>query len=441
MLVLVASLAAHAEAARKPSPRENAAATFAVTTPVPSAPARVVIGVAKDVVLPRTIRRPADVLALPPREAGCVNAGAHIVAERAFPAMAGSPRAKRRGAGHETPSPPRAPTEVREPRISVEGLCDGWRAALDAADNALLAARESLPPDELRSRRLALAKERKSTIDLLKAIARARGESARYLHLLPSGEAKRLLGLPAAVEACVFNLDGVLIGSATLHAAAWTTTFDEFIHRRVDRTRGQFAPFEPRTDYARYLHGTPRLAGVRAFLASRGISLPEGEPSDAAGAETVHGLANRKNQVLRRRLDEGGVTAYEGSRVYLETAREAGIRTAVVSASANTAMILDRCGLAPLIERYVDGNAMTTQDLRPKPSPDALHAVCALLDVPPAHAAAFETTAAGVVAARAAGFAAVLGIDQFDQAQALRAAGATPVVPGLAEILDERLAA
>jgi beta-phosphoglucomutase-like phosphatase (HAD superfamily) len=371
-----------------------------------------------------------------------VNAEGQVIAERARPAVVGTPRAeRRRRAIHDTSGAPQTSTDVREPGITVEALCDGWRAAFDAADAALRAARWSLPADELRRRSLELAKERSTTLDLLKDIARARGVSARYLHLLPHGQTKRLLGLPASVEACVFNLDGVLIGSATLHAAAWTTTFDEFINARIERTRGQFAPFDPRTDYARYLHGQPRLDGIRAFLASRGISLPEGEPGDPAGAETVRGLANRKNQVLRRRLDEGGVTAYEGSRVYLQTALAAGMHTAVVSASANTATILDRAGLASLIERYVDGDAMTTGHLRPKPAPDALLAACSLLDVAPAHAAAFETTPAGVVAARAAAFATVRGIDQFDQAHALRAAGASPVVPGLAEILDERLAA
>jgi HAD superfamily hydrolase (TIGR01509 family) len=331
--------------------------------------------------------------------------------------------------------------EARGPSVSVDALCGQWRAAFDAADGALRAARWTLPPDEIRTRALDLSKERKRTLQLLKALACVHGVSPRYLHVLPRRDAKRLLGLPAGVQACIFNLDGVLIGSATLHAAAWTTTFDEFIHARIERTKGQFAPFDPRTDYPRYLHGRPRLEGVRAFLASRGISLPEGEPRDPAGAETVHGLANRKNQVLRRRLEDGGVTAYEGSRFYLETVREAGLRTAVVSASSNTPMILERSSLAPLVDSYVDGNTMTVLDLRPKPAPDALLAATALLGVPPGSGAAFETTRAGVEAARAAGFAVVVGIDQFGQAEALRAAGASPVVPGLAEILDQSLAA
>jgi HAD superfamily hydrolase (TIGR01509 family) len=365
------------------------------------------------------------------------------VVDRAHPATAAS----RRTGGRRRPAPtisstaPRGPQEVAEPSVAIDTLCSEWRAGLDAADDALRAARGFLPPAELRRRTLELAKERKQTLELLKSVARAQGVSPRYLHVLPRRDTRRLLGLPAKVHACVFNLDGVLIGSATLHAAAWTTTFDEFIHARIERTKGQFAPFDPRTDYGRYLHGRPRLEGVRGFLASRGISLPEGTPSDPPGAETVHGLANRKNLVLQRRLAEGTVTAYEGSRFYLQTARESGVRTAVVSASANTPLILEQSGLAPLIDACVDGNTMTSGGLRPKPAPDSLLAAAELLGVPPGSAASFETTPAGVEAARSASFAVVLGIDQFGQAAGLRAAGAAPVVPGLAEILDQTLAA
>jgi beta-phosphoglucomutase family hydrolase len=324
---------------------------------------------------------------------------------------------------------------------TVDALCTEWRSALDAADAALAAARGSVPPEELTRRALVLAKERKETLELLRAVARAHGTGSRYLHLTPRRDTKRRLGLPKDLEACVFNLDGVLIGSATLHAAAWRQTFDELIWERVERTKGRFAPFDPRTDYAQHLHGKPRLDGVRSFLASRGISLPEGQATDPPGKETVHGLANRKNEVLRRRLQEGGITAYEGSASFLRTIREAGLHTAVVSASANTAAILERSGLASLVEQTIDGTAMVDHHLHAKPAPDTLLAACRVLGVTPNHAAAFETTAAGVDAAHAAHFPVVVGIDQFGQAAALRAHGAAPVVPGLAEILAERLAA
>jgi HAD superfamily hydrolase (TIGR01509 family) len=331
--------------------------------------------------------------------------------------------------------------EHAQPSLTVDALCKRWRTALDAADEALRAARGTLPPDELTARARVLANERTTTLELLKAFADARGVSSRYLHLARRGEARRLLGLPAHLEACVFNLDGVLIGSATLHAAAWRETFDELIWERVDRTRGRFAPFDPHFEYAHFLHGRSRLEGVRAFLESRGISLPEGTPDDLPGVETVHGLANRKNEVLQRLIEERGVTAYEGSISYLETILEAGLHTAVVSASAHTATILERSGLAPLVECTVDGNAMIEEHMRSKPAPDTLVAACRRLGVAPDHAAAFETTAAGVEAARAAEFAVVVGIDRFGQADALRAHGAAPVVPGLADILEERLAA
>ena len=159
--------------------------------------------------------------------------------------------------------------------------------------------------------------------------------------------------------------------------------------------------------------------------------------------ESKQDNARRRHEdfLTHRRIEEGGVHAYEGSLTYLRTVLDAGVHTAVVSASANTSRILERAGLAPFIERSVDGNAMVANRLRAKPEPDTLLRACDELGVAPDHAAAFETTRAGVEAARAARFAVVIGIDQFGQEAALRAAGASPVVPGLAEILDERLAA
>lgn len=332
---------------------------------------------------------------------------------------------------------PQAPSA----RADVEALCSGWRAALDAEATALHAARGSLPPEELAARRRRLDAERESTLGLLKALARDRGFEGRFVHLTPRWAARRALGLPAAVQACVFNLDGVLIGSASLHAAAWMEALDEFIWARTERTGGRFAPFSPRVDYPRHMHGRPRLDGVRAFLASRGIALPEGSPTDPAGAETVHGLARRKNEALRRQIDARGVTAYEGAYAYLQLAGEAGLVRAAVSASANTRTILEVSGLAPLVDVCVDGNTMVERGLRAKPAPDPVLVACELLGVEPAVAAAFEATEAGVVAARGAGCAVVVGIDQFGQAGALLRSGASPVVPGLAELLDQRLAA
>jgi HAD superfamily hydrolase (TIGR01509 family) len=348
------------------------------------------------------------------------------------------------------PSPPEHTARAERARIdadeataraaSLDAVAAAWRPALDAADAALSAADRALGPAELRDLRRGLASERSSTVELLEEVARVEGSHATFGELLVSGpNLKGLLGLPSAVTACVFNLDGVLVGSAALHAAAWAETFDELIVARVERTGGRFAPFNPRVDYARHIHGQPRLHGVHAFLASRGISLPAGAPDDRPGAETVYGLANRKREALLRRIDEQGVSACKGSKRYLETARDAGVRGAVVSASANTATILERSGLAPLINVRVDGNTIVAEQLRARPAPDIPLTACRLLDVAPAAAAMFETSAAGVAAARAAGFALVVGVDSAGDEGALADEGADVVVSGLAELYERRL--
>ncbi len=332
------------------------------------------------------------------------------------------------------------PPRLVEPRVSVHTLRHRWFAALAAAEVALRSARYSLPAAELGERRKGLAAEHERTALLLRAYAQNSRVSAQYVQLrVTAREARRMLGLPATVEACIFNMDGILIGSAALHALAWTKTFDELISRRIERTGGRFAPFNPSTDYSDHIHGRPRLEGVRAFLASRGIRLPEGAPDDPPGAETVHGLANSKNQALRRLIDERGLTAFEGSRSYLELARDAGMRCGVVSASANAAAMLERTGLAELVDARVDGTAIVTEQLRARPAPDILLAACRRLGVQPEHAAVFETSPAGIAAGRAAGFALVVGVDRAGDAKSLRDSGADRVVTGLAEILDPDL--
>jgi HAD superfamily hydrolase (TIGR01509 family) len=315
-----------------------------------------------------------------------------------------------------------------------------WWSALDAAETALRTAGAFLTVRQRRELGGRLAGERASTVELLEDVARAERVPTRFSHLLVSrSNLRQLLGLPSSVTACVFNLDGVLIGSAALHAAAWAETFDEFILARTERTGGRFRPFNPRTDYQEHMHGKPRLDGVRAFLAGRGISLPEGDAGDSPGTETVHGLANRKKEALLRRIEEHGVSAFAGSRRYLECARNAGLRSAVVSASANTDTILERAGLAPLIEQRVDGNTILAQGLRAKPAADILLAASRMLGVPPERAAAFETSPAGVAAARAGDFHLVIGVDPAGHAEPLLAEGADLVVTGLAELLERNL--
>jgi beta-phosphoglucomutase-like phosphatase (HAD superfamily) len=328
-----------------------------------------------------------------------------------------------------------------EPRVGLDELGVHWRHALRAARQAIDAGR--LPDDETRARSHALRAEIDETQALLATMGRE--HNSRFLPTVVSRvDARRLLGLPPEIAAIVVNLDGVLIGSATLHVAAWQRTFDEFLLARMERTHGRWDLFNPRLDYASHLHARPRLDGVREFLASRGIRLAEGGPADAAGSETVYGLANRKAEVLRRLLDEKGLAAFDGSRSYLELAHEAGIRCAVVSASANTTAILERAGLAPLVDERVDGTTIEREHLEVKPAPDTLLAACRLLAVEPGRAAAFETTRAGVLAGRRAGFDLIIGVDGAtgaDPGAALRAVGADLVVHDVEDLLEQRIAA
>lgn len=334
----------------------------------------------------------------------------------------------------------------QEHPVDLDVLSTHWRLALNAAQDALSAARASssslhFPASELRARSNQLAGERKATARLLEETARV--EHVLLHHpLLARRATTSLLGLPHDTLACVFDLDGVLTASATIHAAAWEEALDEFLSRRVDETGERFAPFKPfdrAHDYYEHIHGKPRVEGVHAFLATRGIRLPEGNPDDPAGAETVYGLANRKNEALLDRLEQEGVTAYAGSQLYLEDAREAGLHCAVVSASANTGAILEHAGLAELVDACVDGNTISSEELRSKPEPDTLLAACRLLQVAPEHAAAFETTLAGVAAARAAGFGLVIGVDRRGRAEMLPPHGADRVVTDLATLLDHSL--
>ncbi len=327
------------------------------------------------------------------------------------------------------------------PRLTPAALRARWRVAFDAADAAIRAADRFLPPQELRDLTRSLAAEREATAKLLQAFARNE-LSVPYEHLaLLPGEARRQLGLPAEIGACVFNLDGVLIGSAAMHAEAWAKTFDSFLARRGERAHRDVAPFNPRIDYPRHVHGKPRLDGVRDFLASRGISLPEGRADDPPGAETVHGLANQKKALFVELIEKRRLTAFAGAREYLETAHDAHLRCAVVSASANTETALERAQLAHLIDGMVDGNAIVADRLRPRPAPDILLAAARRLDVPPRDTAVFETTPAGIRAARAGSFGLVVGVGRGDEAQALGDAGADLVVGGLEELFERRRAA
>jgi beta-phosphoglucomutase-like phosphatase (HAD superfamily) len=328
--------------------------------------------------------------------------------------------------------------------FDLDALIGAWRAAFQAAEEAIRAAARDhdLSASELGTRSRGLSDERTATVQELDSLARERHARPSLVRLVASPrEAKLLLGLPADVEACVFNVDGVLVASAAIHADAWKETFDEFIARRVERTGGTFASFSRRVDYPTLIHGKSREAAVREFLASRGISLSEGSPDDEPGAETVQGLANRKNRALLRRLDQHGVNAFAGARLYLELAQDARLSCAVVSGSTHTETLLARAGLTELIADCVDGRTMLAEGLERKPAPDMLLSACRHLGVDPAHTAVFETAEDGVVAGRTGGFSLVVAVDQEGNAEALRRVGADLVVADLGEILEQALRA
>jgi beta-phosphoglucomutase family hydrolase len=247
----------------------------------------------------------------------------------------------------------------------------------------------------------------------------------------------RLLGLPNAVRACLFDLDGVLTETATIHAAAWKQMFDTYLRERATRTGERFAPFDPDVDYGQYVDGKPRYDGVRSFLASRGIDLPEGEPGDPTGAETISGLGKRKNEIVESIIREQGVEAYEGSVRYLEAARAARFRLAVVSSSTNAHDVLVAAGIDGFFDARIDGVVAERERLKGKPAPDTFLAGARALGVGPRSAAVFEDALAGVAAGRAGRFAWVVGVDRVGHAEALREHGAHAVVHDLAELLEE----
>ena len=240
------------------------------------------------------------------------------------------------------------------------------------------------------------------------------------------------LGLPAAVRGFLFDMDGVLTRTASVHAAAWKATFDEFLESRGGDT---FVPFDAVEDYDRYVDGRARADGTRTFLRSRGIELPEGSPGDRPGTATVHGLSNRKNEMLLKKLAEDGVEVFDDSIRYVKAVATAGFPRAVVSASANTAQVLEAAGIADLFDARVDGVMAAERHLAGKPAPDMFLAGAELLGLRPDQTAVFEDALAGVEAGRAGGFAVVVGVDRVGQADALRRHGADVVVSDVGDLL------
>jgi beta-phosphoglucomutase family hydrolase len=245
-----------------------------------------------------------------------------------------------------------------------------------------------------------------------------------------------VLGLPDAIRGCLFDLDGVLTMTAKVHAAAWQEMFDGFLRERASRTGQPFVPFDPVRDYDEYVDGKPRADGTRSFLASRGITLPEGHEDDPPGKETVYGLGNRKNEIVLRRIRSDGVEAYPGSVRYVRAAGDAGLRRAVVSSSTNCRDVLIAAGIEDLFEARIDGVVAEREKLAGKPAPDTYLAGARALGLPPSAAAVFEDALAGVAAGRAGKFGFVVGVDRVGQAAALKQHGADIVVADLGELLD-----
>jgi alpha,alpha-trehalase len=236
-------------------------------------------------------------------------------------------------------------------------------------------------------------------------------------------------------DAVLFDLDGVLTATAKLHAACWKRLFDEFLERRAAERGEPFRPFEVDSDYLLYVDGKPRFDGVRDFLASREIRLPEGDPDAPPGEESICGLGNRKNEFVNEVLASEGVEAYPGSLAWLRWLRNQGLRTAVVSSSHNCQAVLRSAGISDEFDARVDGGVANRLGLPGKPAPDTFLAAARELGVEPERAVVVEDAIAGVEAGRAGGFGLVIGVDRKGDPRALEEAGAHVVVRDLGELL------
>jgi beta-phosphoglucomutase family hydrolase len=234
------------------------------------------------------------------------------------------------------------------------------------------------------------------------------------------------LGLPSAIRACLFDLDGVLTRTEVVHAAAWKQVLDAFLHEQAARSGATFVPFDVDSDYRAYVDGKRRRDGVRSFLAARGIELPEDE---------VRALAEAKDALVLEAIRRDGVERYEESVDYVRAVADAGLRRAVVSASRHCADVLRAAEIEELFELRVDGVVADREELQGKPAPDTFLAAARGLGVAPAEAAVFEDALAGVEAGRAGGFGYVVGVDRVGHAEALREHGADIVVDDLSALL------
>jgi beta-phosphoglucomutase family hydrolase len=237
-------------------------------------------------------------------------------------------------------------------------------------------------------------------------------------------------------DAVLFDLDGVLTSTARIHASCWKAMFDDFLSRRATERNEPFRPFDSADDYKRFVDGKLRYEGVKSFLSSRNITLPEGTPTDPPSAETVCGLGNRKDALVKIALDQGEVEAFPGSVAFLRLVREQGFRTAVVSSSNNCEQVLRAVGLLDQFDVRVDGLVAAELQLPGKPEPDTFLKAAEMLGVSPARAVVVEDAIAGVQAGRAGAFGLVIGVDRDGNRDSLRTHGADIVVTDLGDLLD-----
>lgn len=229
--------------------------------------------------------------------------------------------------------------------------------------------------------------------------------------------------------AALFDLDGVLTPTADVHMDAWRRMFTDYFE-----SHGILPPYTD-DDYFLHVDGKPRYDGVRACLASRGVTLPEGSPDDAPGTETICGVGNTKNEAFAAILREEGVTPYPGSVALLDHLEAIGCPMAVVSSSRNAPAVLAAAGLAHRFEVVVDGQVAADQGIAGKPAPDTYLRAADLLGVPASSAVVVEDAISGVAAGRAGGFGLVLGVDRGAGPQELLDAGADVVVQDLGEVV------
>jgi beta-phosphoglucomutase family hydrolase len=236
-------------------------------------------------------------------------------------------------------------------------------------------------------------------------------------------------------DAVLFDLDGVLTSTAKIHAACWKSMFNDFLRKHANRNRQALIPFDIENDYRPYVDGKPRYEGVRSFLEARDIKLPYGSPADDPIVESVCGLGNRKDELVRQAIAAGEVEAYPGSVALVRKLYERRMLMAVVSSSNNCREVLEVAGLADFFAARVDGIVATEQDLHGKPAPDTFLHAAHILDVPPARAVVVEDALAGVEAGRTGGFGLVVGVDRVGAGAALRRHGADIIVTDLAELV------